>query len=107
MKFKYFLILIAAVGLPTFLLGEIFSGRDGDHVGTKATQKVGFYGATPTAQPHATAQAAVAATPVPTVAPTPTQAQINAIVTQVNALTVLVNQLRADLVAEGLIKGAP
>jgi hypothetical protein len=37
---------------------------------------------------------------------TPDAAEFDAVVARVNALTVLVNQLRADLVTLGAIKGA-
>lgn len=73
----------------------------GTKIGTAASQKLGFYNATPVVQPVGAAQAAVAATGSTNSSPYgyTTAAQADAIVT-------LVNALRAALVAEGLIKGA-
>lgn len=70
-------------------------------VGQAATDLVGFYGATPIAQRASSAQAAVAATGASNSTPYgfTTAAQADAIVT-------LVNELRAALVAAGIIKGA-
>jgi hypothetical protein len=108
----------------------------GYQIGSGPTEKVGFWGASPTPQPHATAQAALVPGASATVSPvaiattgatnsTPygytTSAQADALVAQVNLLTtkvnqlvtdnnanvVLINQLRADLVATGFIKGGP
>ena len=64
-------------------------------------QKLGFYGTTAIAQRAAAAQDAVATTGATNVAPWgyTTEAQANAIVT-------LVNELRAAMVALGLIKGS-
>ncbi len=75
-------------------------GGDGARLGQSATDKIGFYGATPIVQRSGAAQAAVAATAA--TASTPygySEAQANAIVT-------LVNELRAAMVAAGLIKGS-
>lgn len=69
-------------------------------VGQSATDLVGFYGATPIAQRAGAAQAAVATTAATSTSPFGfAEAQANAIVT-------LVNELRAALVAAGIIKGA-
>lgn len=73
---------------------------DGHLVGPLATSLVGFYGATPIAQRAGAAQAAVTTTASTSTTPFGyTQAQADAIVT-------LVNEMRAALVASGLIKGA-
>ena len=70
-------------------------------------RKVGFHGATPAAQRAGAAQAAVPTAVIANAAgATPTQAEHNAVVAQVNLLTVLVNEMRAALVEKGLIKGA-
>jgi len=70
-------------------------------LGLDATEKVAFYGAVPIAQRAGSAQAAVTTTTATTTSPWgfSTSAQANAIVT-------LVNELRASLVALGLVKGA-
>ena len=71
------------------------------------TQKLGFFGATPTVQRAGTAQAAVAAATIANAAgDVPTAAEHNAAVARVNALTALVNELRAALVEKGLVKGS-
>ncbi len=83
---------------------------DGSLIGQDASEKIGFYGKTPTAQPSATAQSAVATTALTTIGSTTLTAAdltaLNAIVTRAGALTTLVNQLRSDLVTVGLIKGS-
>lgn len=61
-------------------------------------QKLGFFGA---------AQAKVATAEIANAAgEAPTAAEYNAAVAQINALTVLVNELRDALVEKGLIKGS-
>lgn len=97
---------------------------DGFQVGSSATtSKVGFFAATPVVQPTATAQSAVPASI--TDASGGTGAATNGILTltgtynsaiiangiatvaaQVNSISTLVNRLRTDLVALGLIKGS-
>jgi len=95
---------------------------DGVQYGRSATDKIGFYGVTPLVQPTSSSQAVVAAVVdasggtgaatngILTVTGTYNSAILaNAIATlalQGNANKVLVNQLRADLVALGLIKGS-
>lgn len=79
---------------------QIKDDANGYHVGTGTDQKVGFHGAAPTAQRAGAAQAAVVTT-APTNS-TPygfTEAQATAIIA-------LLNELRAALVAKGIIKGA-
>lgn len=95
----------------------------GRQIGTSATQKIAFHGATPVVLRTSANQAAVTATvgiAVVTTAPTQTtpygyttSAQAAAVVTNVNALradvlalTTLCNELRAALVEKGLIKGS-
>lgn len=73
----------------------------GTIIATTTAQKIGFHGAAATIQRVGAAQAAVATTGATNVAPFgfTTAAQADAIVT-------LVNELRAALVAKGLIKGS-
>lgn len=78
-------------------------GRDG------TADKVGFYGATPVVRPSGAGQAAVATTAITTVETYTTTvwaASINSLIERVDALTTLANQLRADNVTLGLIKGS-
>lgn len=95
---------------------------DGILVGQSATDLVGFYGATPVVRPTSSSQAVVTAITdasggtgaytngVLTLTGTYNSAILgNAIATlilQGNANKVLANQLRADLVSLGLIKGS-
>ncbi len=72
---------------------------DGTVMGLSSTEKIGFYGATTVVQPSSASQAAVT-TSVTTTATT------TALATDVAALIVLANQLRAELVELGLIKGS-
>lgn len=75
--------------------------EDGYMVGQSAEDKVGFYGTTPVAQRAGAAQAAVA-----TAAATKTSPAGFATTTQANAIVALVNEIRATLVALGLMKGS-
>jgi hypothetical protein len=69
-------------------------------VGQSAADLVGFYGAAPIAQRAGAAQAAVATTGATSTTPFGyTEAQANAIIA-------LLNEIRAALVAVGIIKGA-
>lgn len=104
--------------LAAFIIGATLFSLPPVHALVE-NQAFGIFGVTPvTTQPHAAAQAAVTVTSaqVSTAAATDlttAQALANALKTQGNAeqvdiaaLTVLVNQLRTDLIALGLIKGA-
>lgn len=72
----------------------------GSQIGTSASQKIGFHGATPVVQRASAAQAAVAATSATNSSPYGySQSQADAIVT-------LLNEIRATLVAKGLFKGS-
>lgn len=73
----------------------------GDQIGASASKKVGFHGTTPVIQRASAAQAAVVTTGSTNSSPYgfATAAQGDAIVT-------LVNELRAALVAKGIIKGS-
>lgn len=68
---------------------------------SSTTDQMGFFGATPTTRPAATAQSAVTTTNATTTTPWgyTTSGQANGIVT-------LLNQIRSDLVTLGLIKGS-
>jgi UDP-N-acetyl-D-mannosaminuronic acid transferase (WecB/TagA/CpsF family) len=72
---------------------------DGLQIGSSASALVGFYGATPAVQRSGAAQAAVVTTPAALTSYGYTQAQADAIV-------VLLNEIRATLVAAGLMKGS-
>lgn len=73
---------------------------DGYVVGQSTSSKVGFYGATPIAQRSGASQAAVT-----TAAATSTTPFGYATSTQADAIVTLVNEIRATLVALGLMKG--
>ena len=75
-----------------------FSPTTGTRIGTAITQKIGFYNATPIIQRSGSAQAAVGGTADGTYS-VGEQDMINDLVT-------LTNELRAALVAIGIIKGA-
>ena len=72
----------------------------------KASGKLAFHGATPVVQRSGSAQAAVTATTIAAASGTYTKAEVDAVITRVNALTTLVNELQAALVEKGLIKGS-
>ena len=74
---------------------------DGVVIGQDASEKIGFYGTTPIAQRAGSAQAAVATT-----GSTGTSPKGYTTKTQANAIVTLLNEIRAALVAVGLIKGA-
>lgn len=77
----------------------------GTVIGVTASRKIGFHGATPSAQRAGAAQAAVSTTTL-TVGATYDQTEVTALKTRCADLTTLVNELRAALVAKGIIKGA-
>ena len=72
---------------------------DGVGLGKTATSKVGFYGTTPVVQPASASQAAVTAT-------TTTTATTTALQTDLDAVRVLANQIRSEMVTLGLMTGA-
>ncbi len=73
---------------------------DGTCLGTASTvEKISFYGSTPVVQPTSASQAAVTSH-------TTTTATTTALESDVDALRVLTNQLRAELVSLGLITGS-
>ena len=77
----------------------------GTVIGVTTSRKIGFHGATPSAQRAGAAQAAVATTTL-TVGATYDQTEVTALKTRIDALTTLCNELRAALVGKGIIKGA-
>lgn len=85
---------------------------DGCIVFTSATKKGAFFGKTPIVQPSGAGQAAVTTTAITTAATstTPygfaTAAQADNLMEIVAANRTLVNQMRADLVSLGLMKGS-
>jgi hypothetical protein len=82
---------------------------EGHSMGQTTADPISFYGYTPVAQQAATAQSAVATTALTTITDIVTTASLtgafNSVVARCAALTVLVNQIRTDLVAYGLQKG--
>ena len=79
-----------------------YNSPDGAKIGLTSAELIGFWGVTPVSQPTSASQAAVATTAAQTIAGSNfgfTSAQANGIIT-------LLNQLRADLVTAGIIKGS-
>jgi len=75
-------------------------GTDGVKLGQSATDLVGVYGVTPIVQRSGADQAAVITTAATSSTP------FGYSEAQANAIVALVNELRASLVAVGIIKGA-
>lgn len=80
-----------------------FNATTGTKIGTATSQKIGFWNVTPIIQPASANQAALSLDVDVTGADTVDKAAVNANFTSIQTL---VNQLRSDLVAAGLIKGA-
>jgi hypothetical protein len=80
-----------------------FGTSTGTKIGTATTQKLSLWNATPIIQPASVNQAILSLDVDVTGADTVDKAAIN---TNFTALQTLVNQLRADLIAVGIIKGA-
>ena len=103
---------ITSVGTLTGLTmadeGDIaVNATTGTKIGTATTQKLGFFNATPVAQPAAAAQAAVTSQSLSdTAAGTYTQAHITKIQTELNDVTALANEMRTVLVNLGLMRGS-
>jgi hypothetical protein len=74
---------------------------DGSVLGQSTSDKIAFYNTTPVVQPTNASQAAVG-----TASATTTSAFGFATSTQADAIVTLVNRIRTDLVALGLIKGS-
>ena len=73
----------------------------GTSLGQSTTDKIGFYGVTPIVQRTSASQAAVTTTAATSTSPIGFSTN-----TQADAIVTLVNELRAALVAVGLIKGS-
>lgn len=118
-------IAISPVGLGDTLSIGTLTVTSSAQIGDAASDTVGFFGKTPAAQPASASQAAVTATAVTalaTTAPTKTTgatygyktttqakaitARVNQAVVDIGHLTTLVDELRANLVTLGLVKGA-
>lgn len=103
-------IILNGTTVATWTVSGGFSLANGGQIGDSAADLVGFWGATPVAQPAATAQSAVGTTAITTLATTPTATDIaiavNSLISRVAAAVTLVNQLRSDAVTVGTIKGS-
>jgi len=77
---------------------------DGMSLGLSTTEKISFYGVTPIVQRSGASQAAVSTTA--SVNTTDGAVAGYATTTQANALVTLTNEIRAALVAVGIIKGS-
>jgi hypothetical protein len=105
------------------LAGVTVTMTGGGSIGSTGTDTVGFYGATPVVQPAAAAQSVVPTTAITTAVSTgatsttpygfATAAQGDAVVAAVNSLiarqaavVTLLNRIRLDLVALGILKGS-
>ena len=99
--------LVVLGSLATVTMGDaqnfIVNTNTGTKIGTATGQKLGFWNANPIIQPASVNQAALSLDVDITGADTVDKAAIN---TNFTAIQTLVNQLRNDLVAAGLIKGA-
>lgn len=84
--------------------GEVYhysgASQDGDIIGYDTSAKVGLHGTAPTAQRSGAAQVAVATTAATSTTP------FGYAEAQANAIVALLNEIRAALVAKGIIKGA-
>lgn len=85
----------------TTMINQPNVSPDGYEIGKTAASLIGFYGATPIVQRTSANQAAVVTT-----APTSTTPFGYTTSAQAAAIVTLVNELRAAMVAAGLIKGA-
>lgn len=81
----------------------VFGTTTGTKIGTAAAQKIGFWNAAPIVQPASANQAALSLVDDVSGPDTADVANINF---NFDAIKTLVNQLRADLVSAGLIKGS-
>jgi hypothetical protein len=77
------------------------SSPDGLYLGRAITDKISVYGVTPIVQRSGSAQVALGTTAATTTSPWGFATS-----TQADAVTTLVNELRASLVAFGMISGA-
>ena len=76
-------------------------GPDGTSLGQSSADLIGFWGATPTAQPSGSSQAAVSTTAVTASSP---YGFVTA--AQASGVVVLLNEIRSALVTAGIIAGS-
>lgn len=110
MKLLFAILAIAITGIlsvnaQTLTISELPHQTNGVLIQTTASEKLGFHGATPVVQRAGAAQAAVATSNL-TISGTYSQAEIQAVVARQAAVVTLLNEIRAALVAKGLIKGS-
>jgi len=98
-------VLVLDSGGMTILDGKsiVLGTSIGAKIGTATTQKLGFWNATPVIQPASANQVAVTLDVDVTGTDTVDKVAIDA---NFSSVQTLLNQLRADLVATGIIKGA-
>lgn len=109
---------VAAISsAATWVSTKIYETNDSVYIGRTTADKIGFHGVTAVIQRAGSAQAAVTQTSAANATAAATdlttsealanalKTQGNALVVDVAALTVLVNELRAADVQKGLIKG--
>lgn len=108
---KYYATITSGAARKEFIMGDnaitdavniVFGTSTGSKIGTATSEKIGFWNATPIVQPASANQAALTLDTDVTGADTVDKSAVDSNFT---ALQTLVNQLRADLVATGLIKG--
>lgn len=89
------------MSIPTSYEQVTYNSPDGAQVGQSATEKIGFWGATPVVQRSGSAQAALTGTTVSATAGRgfKTSAAFNALIAQVN-------EIQATLVQIGVWKGS-
>lgn len=85
----------------------VLNATTGSKIGTAATQKLGFFNATPVVQPSGAAQAAVTSQSLNDAADAAYQeADMTKVQTELNDVTALANEMRSVLVNLGLMKGS-
>lgn len=93
-----------ALGLGSDPVSVGHGGSGGDVLGATSTSKIGFYGlATPIVQPTSSLEAVAISTAAVSISATQWAYTTS---TQADGIVRLVNRLRADLVALGLIAGS-
>lgn len=92
-----FMLKVSALGTTAATLKSL----DVAQMGSTTSDTISFFGATAVSQPTTSSEAAVGTTAATTSTPFGFST-----LTQANAIVTLVNQLRADLVSLGLIRGS-
>lgn len=95
---------VGSTFIDVLSLNLVNDGVTGTRIGTAVTQKLGFWGVATVVQPASANQAAIGT--LTTIANTDTVDQSTGINANFAAIKTLLNQLRSDLVAAGLIKGS-